>query len=203
MTIATEWPTQLEPVWTDDLGDYVAAVATMWTEVESYQADPDSDVVSWQALFDVDIAPMAGLPWLAQCVGERVPVGIDEQGARDWIKSAPNWIRGTELGIVNAVKRLLVAPATVQFGTRVKLDGSPDDDYIAIVTYATQTPDPQAVRNALRRTVPADIVWQYDVLDAATWALVQAGMADWDELETTYGPTWHDVGGAKPGYNVW
>ena len=59
------------------------------------------------------------------------------------------------------------------------------------------------MRNTLRRTVPADIVWEYDVLDAATWALVEAGMADWAELESTYGPTWHNVGGAQPGYNVW
>ena len=82
MTIALDWPTQLEPIWTDDLGDYVAAVATMWSEVEIYAADPDNDVVAWQPLLDVDIAPMGALPWLAQCVGERVPVGIDEQGAR-------------------------------------------------------------------------------------------------------------------------
>lgn len=203
MTIALEWPTQLAPIWTDDLGDYVAAIATMWSEVEQYQADPDTDAVNWQALFDVDVAPMAALPWLAQCVGERIMVGFTEQQARDWIVSAPNWSRGTEQGIVDAIKRLLIPPATVQFGTRMRLDGTVDDDYIAIVTYATQTPDAQAVRNTLRRTVPADIVWEYDVLDAATWELVEAGMADWAELESTYGPTWHDVGGAKPGYNVW
>lgn len=203
MTIALDWPTQLLPIWSDDLSPYVGAIATMWQEVEQYQADPASDVVSWQALFDVDIAPMAGLPWLAQCVGDRIPVGLGESDARAWVSAAPNWTRGTESGIVSAIKRLLLPPATVQFGTRVKLDGTFDDDYIAVMTYATQTPDPQAVRNALRRTVPADIVWEYDVVDAATWALVEAGMADWTQLESTYGPTWHDVGGAKPGYNVW
>jgi hypothetical protein len=202
MTIALDWPTQLQPIWTDDLGDYVAAIATMWNEVEQYDADPDNDVVAWQALLDVDIAPLAALPWLAQCVGDRVPVGLDEDAARDWVRASPNWSRGTPQGIADGVKRLLTGTQTVQFGVRMKLDGSPHDDYIAIITYATETPDPQRVRNELRRTVPADIVWEYDVIDAATWTLVEAGMADWVELQTTYGPRWHDVAGAKPGFNV-
>lgn len=95
MTIAADWPTQLQPVWTSDLADYVAAIASMWTEVEQYQADPDTDTVTWGALLDVDIAPMAGLPWLAQCVGERVPVGYTDAQARDWIRNSPEWVRGT------------------------------------------------------------------------------------------------------------
>lgn len=203
MTIATDWPTQLQPIWTDDLADYVAAIATMWDEVEQYGADASNDVVSWQALFDVDIAPFKGLPWLAQCVGDRLPVGIDDASARAWIRAAPTWSRGTEQGIVSAVKRLLTGAQTVQFGARRKLDGTPDPDYVAIMTYESETPNPQAVRNALRRTVPFDIVWEYQVTPGATWALVQAGMADWTQLQATYGPNWHNVAGSTPGFNVW
>jgi hypothetical protein len=203
MTIAADWPTQLVPVMTPDLFDYVSAISTMWSEVELYQPDPDNDIVAWQALFDVDIAPIRSLPWLAQCVGERMPVGLDETQARDWIRQAPNWTRGTEAGIVAAVKRVLTGDRVVQFGTRMRLDGTVDADYVAIVTYATQTPDPQLVRNQLRHYVPFDIVWEYDVLDAATWELVESGMSSWTQLEDTYGPTWSDVGGAQPGFNVW
>lgn len=203
MTIAVDWPTQLAPIWTDDLGDYVAAIATMWSEVEQYEADPDNDVVTWQALFDVDIAPMQALPWLAQCVGERLPVGIDEDDARAWIVASPNWSRGTPAGIVAAVKRLLTGAQTVQFGVQRTLAGVANVDHIAIMTYASQTPSPQRVRNALRRTVPADIIWEYQVMTAATWAVVEAGQASWTALQTTYGPTWASVGGAQPGFNVW
>ena len=52
-----DWPTQLQADLISDLGDYVAAIASMWAEVErSTEADPDNDIVGWQALFDVDIA---------------------------------------------------------------------------------------------------------------------------------------------------
>jgi hypothetical protein len=203
MSVALDWPPELTPIWSDDLGDYVAAIASMWAEVEVYQADPANDVVAWQTLFDVDIAPLSGLPWLAQCVGERLPIGIDEAGARDWIVQSPNWSRGTEQGIVSAVKRVLLPPATVQFGSRMHLDGTVDVDCVAVLTYASQTPDPQLVRNQLRRTVPADIVWEYDVQDGATWELVQGNTTDWANLEATYGPKWADVAGAQPGFNVW
>ncbi len=91
----------------------------------------------------------------------------------------------------------------MQFGAQQKLDGTVDVDYVAVLTIRVADLDRQAVRNTLRRTVPADIVWEYDVVDAATWALVEGGMDSWTQLEDTYGPTWHDVGGAKPGYNVW
>lgn len=205
MTIATDWPTQLIPLTNQspDMVGYVAAIASMWDEVEQYFADPDNGVVSWQALMDVDIAPLAALTWLAQCVGERLPVGLTADASRAWIYEAPNWSRGTEAGIVSAVKRLLTGTQTVQYGSRIMLDGTPNPDYIAIVTYASETPDEQSVRNTLRHYVPFDIVWQYEVLEQATWELVQAGMADWTQLEQTYGPTWQDVSGAKPGYNVW
>jgi hypothetical protein len=203
MTIAIDWPTQLQAIWSDDLSDYVAAIATMWAEVEVYQADPANDVVSWQALLDVDIAPLQALPWLTQLVGDRLPVGLDEAAARDWIKATPNWQRGTPAGIVAAVQRLLIDPAVVQFGVRRHLDGTVDVDAIAILTYASETPDPQAVRNALRRTVPADIVWEYNVVIRSTWSIVQAGAPTWAQLQATSGPTWNDVTASVPGYDVW
>lgn len=193
MTIALDWPTQLIPIWSDDLADYVAAIATMWSEVEVYQADPDNDVAAWQALFDVDVAPMQALPWLAQCVGERLPVGIDESGARDWIRQAPNWSRGTYEGIVAAVTRVLDPDATVYVEQRQQSDGTVDVDYIYVFTFSAQTPDPQRVRNQLRRTVPADIVWEYELAAPKTWAAVQVGMANWTQFEATHGPTWADV----------
>lgn len=204
MTVAVDWPLQLQPWWTDDLAGYIDAVASMWEQIEPFiEDDPLNDIVAWQRLFDVDLAPLFALPWLAQCVGERLPVGVDEAWARNWIKLSPTWSRGTPQAIVNAIKRLLTGTAVVQFRERSRLDGSYDDDYIAVITYAEQTPDEEAVREALRRNVPADIQVDYDVISTATWALVEAGMADWTELQATYGPTWGSVAGAKPGFDVW
>ena len=204
MSIAVDWPTQLQPILTSDLTGYCAAIASMWQEVEPFiDDDPANDIVGWQALFDVDLCPMLALPWLAQCVGERLPVGIDETAARDWIKLSPRWMRGTEQAIVNSVKRLLTGPQTVQFGVRMHLDGTPDVDCIAVLTYASQTPDPVAVQRALRDNVPADIIWEYASVDIATWALVESGMDSWTELQTTYGPKWSNIAGSQPGFNVW
>ena len=202
MTIALDWPTQLQPIWTDDLGDYVAAISTMWTEVEQYQADPANDIVNWQALFDIDIAPFAGLPWLAQCVGERIPVGYDDTQARDWIRNSPKWIRGTPQGIFNAVKRVLAPGAVLLMNERHKLDGTYDVDWLALITYASQTPDVALVEQALRRNVPADIMIDYDLAAGATWGVVAGSAASWSEVLATY-PTWTDVQGAFPGYVVW
>ena len=77
-SIANLWPAQLQPWWTPDLAVYVAAVAGMWAETDQYLEDPDNDIVAYQALLDVDLAPFKALPWLAQCVGERVPVGYTD-----------------------------------------------------------------------------------------------------------------------------
>jgi hypothetical protein len=204
MSIALDWPGQLQPVLTSDLADYAAAIASMWGEVEMFiDGNSDSDTIGWQALFDVDLCPLIALPWLAQCVGERLPVGIDEASSRDWIKLNPRWLRGTEQAIVNAVKRLLTGPATVQFGTRQHVDGTVDVDCIAVLTYASQTPDQVAVQRALRDNVPADIIWEYACVDIAIWSLVEAGMASWTQLQTTYGPKWSNVAGSQPGFNVW
>jgi hypothetical protein len=203
MSIADDWLEQLQPWMTLDLYDFVSAIASMWQEAEQYYLDdPDNGVVGWQPLWDVTIAPSGGLPWLAQVVGERLPSGLTDTAQRQWITLAPVQDRGSPTGIVNAVKRLLTGTQTVQFRERSHLDGTADNDYISILTYAAETPNPAAVRQALRRNVPADIVWEYDVATQATWTSVETGMADWTQLQTTYGPAWTDVAGATPGFIV-
>jgi hypothetical protein len=204
MTIYEDWSEQLTPWMTDDLDTFVAAISSMWESVEVFiEDDPDNDIVAWQTLFDVDIAPLIALPWLAQTVGERLPVGLDEEAARNWIRLSPNWSRGTPGGIVDAVKRHLTGAQTVMFAERSLLDGTPDDDTISIATYLEETPDQTVILDTLRKFVPADILFEYEAISQSTWAIVEAGQDDWAELETTYGPTWSQVAGAKPGFNVW
>lgn len=202
MTIADDWPTQLQAIWSDDLADYVAAIATMWAEVEQYADDPANGVVNWQGLFDYTTAPFAALPWLAQCVGDRLPVGLGDADARNWITRSPNWSRGTPAAIVDAVKRLLTGSQTVLMAQRAHLDLTADVDCVAVMTYANETPDTQAVMNALRRNVPADIVVEYQLATDTTWLMIQPGRT-WAQLESTYGPTWGDVRNARPGFNPW
>ena len=81
MTIAVDWPAQLQPILTSDLAAYAAAIASMWGELEPFiDDDPANDVVGWQALYDVDICPLiAALP--RQRRYERFPYG-DRRGRR-------------------------------------------------------------------------------------------------------------------------
>jgi hypothetical protein len=202
MTIAADWPTQLSPILTGDMTAFINSVAVMWAEVEPYQADPSNDVVSWQPLLDVDLANLQALMWLAQCVGDRVPVGFTEDQARAWVKATPNWNRGTPAAIVASVKRVLTGSQTVLYRWRSHLDLTFDVDCVAVQTYASETPDPQIVRNQLRRNVPADIIVEYQCVAGATWSVFTPGLT-WAQFRTNYGPTWANVRNQQPGFNPW
>jgi hypothetical protein len=202
--IANLWPDQLSPVMSDDLADFVAAIAVMWWQTDLFLADPDNDVVDFQALFDVDTAPTWVLPWLAQCVGERVPVGYNDQQARDWIRNSPKWIRGTPQGIWNAVKRVLVPGASMQMRERWNTNtNAADPDWISILTWSSQTPDVNLVQQVLRRNVPADIMYTYTTQAFAIWQSFQGVVPNWGQLQAQFGPTWSNVQGATPGYTTW
>ena len=203
-TIAVLWVPQLGPILTPDLEDYALAIAGMWAETDQYLEDPDNDVVAFQALFDVDIAPFKGLAWLAQCVGERLPVGVTDAQARDWIRSSPKWVRGTPGGIWNAVKRVLAPGAAMQMRERWNTNtGASDPDWISVLTWANQTPDPNLVLEVLRRNVPADIMYTYQSQEMTAWAAVTDGAKTWDEFQSAYGPRWADVAGATAGHDTW
>lgn len=203
-TITVLWIPQLAPILTPDLQAYAQAIASMWAQTDQYLEDPDNDIVAFQAMFDVDIAPFEALPWLAQCVGERLPVGYNDQQARDWIRNSPKWIRGTPQGIWNAVKRVLAPGASMQMRERWNANtGTADPDWISILTWASQTPDTNLVLSVLRRNVPADIMYTYTTQALATWGSFHGAVANWGAFQTQYGPTWANVQSSTPGYVTW
>lgn len=102
--------------------------------VHDLVAETDDDP-SWSALFDVDRCPAPFLPWLAQLVGERVPVGEGETAARDRIRTPQGIVRGTLPGIVAAAQRTLSGAKTVLL---IERDGSPYR--LTVVTRKSETP---------------------------------------------------------------
>ena len=190
-----------DSIYGSDLMDYVLAIAGMWAQTDEYLEDPDNDVVDFQALLDVDLAPTAGLPYLAQYVGERVPIGSTDAQAREWIRESPKWSRGTPQAIFNAVKRVLAPGATMMLRERHKADGTPDPDWIALITFTATTPDPALVEYMLRQNVPADIMIDYEIATVQTWGTVAT-------LGLTYGgvlssfETWAGVAAGVPNYDV-
>lgn len=204
MTVSTDLAAYVS-VWdlTGDYSTFAEAVGQMFAEVEFYTEDTDT-TVGWQALWDVDLAPTKGLPWLAMVMGETLPQGISDPAARALIRAAPNQDRGQPLAIANAIKQTLTGGQLVGLRERHRADGTADDDALAIVTWLSQTPSQNAVTAAIRRTVPADINPYYQCLAGETWATVEGGLT-WAQIQTTDGPTWHNIETATslPGYVIY
>lgn len=64
--------------------------------------DPPDPAVPWQPLFDIDLCPDWALPWLAQCVGVRLPQSVTAAQARALIVGLGLHKRGTIGAIVAA-----------------------------------------------------------------------------------------------------
>ena len=160
----------------------------------------------WSIMLDVNRAPAQGLPYLAQWVGERLPVGIAEDDARNWIRSTPNRFRGTPAATAHAVQRHLVGTKSVFTAERVMLDGTVDNDWVAIFTLASETPDQQVVLNELRKQIPSGIMIDYQVFSALTWGELAGAFALWSDVASAFA-TWGDValsaGGVPPGFTRW
>jgi hypothetical protein len=204
MPIADDLPLQLAPWLTDDLGDYAAVLGGMFAEVESYCEDEDGGPAAWSAAINPDLIPAKGLPYLAQWIGERLPTGISEPEARQWIKDAPNQRRGTLEAIARAAERKLTpgTSQTVSIRERHKLDGTADIDMIAILTFADETPSTGAVLAEMRSVAPWDVVIDYGTSTITTWSIVVAAYANWGAMKAAMA-TWGSVTVARVGYVTW
>lgn len=202
-TVENDLVAAMEPWLTDDLETFLRAIGSMFREVETYVLDevidpfpgapePIYDPVGWEVMLDPDRAPAKALPYLAQFVGERLPVGLSEDDQRRWIKDRPNQRRGTVGSIVAAAKRRLTGERLVSVFER---EGG-DPETLGVVTYIQETPDSQAVENELKLVVPVDLRLNYRVLTGQTWANVNAQNASWNDLTTK---TWAQVAAAKAG----
>lgn len=199
MSFADQYVERFEPWWTQDLEDYLRAQASMFEQVELYAFDTD-DYEGWTILYDPDRCPYEALPHLAQYVGERLPTGIIDPAAREWLRDAPNKIRGTVLSLVWAAQRTLTGQRTVRV-----LERSADVDTITVVTYSAETPSEAAVLADLLTVVPADLILDYDMRDGQSWtdAFATPGVTTWADFAAEF-PTWEDAQEGTPGitYNT-
>jgi hypothetical protein len=189
------------PWMTDDLGDYADAISVMYADVELYAFDTvdpvtGDEIPGWAVLLDPDLCPAPALPYLAQYVGERLPVGISEPLAREWIKDNPNAIRGTVRSQFYAAQRKLTGTRLVSVMERF-----PDVDHLTIVTYTSQTPDPAGTLRDLQDVVAFDTILVYETLDGQLWNHVKSNYATWADVKTHYA-TWADVAADLSGSSV-
>jgi len=193
MSIADDRVDALTPWLTSDLEDFIRSCAAMWEQIESLVGDLTTSEEPYPDIFDPDLAPQIALGYLAQFVGERLPVGITEARAREWIKDRPNSRRGTAQSIFLAAQRTLTGTRLVSMHERTTIAGVTDVDYITVRTTIAQTPDPQAVYNDLRKNiVPADIVLNYAAIVGETWQDVKNNNATWNTVKLGF-PNWSQV----------
>lgn len=119
----------------------------------------DSDTHDgWGKLLDLDAAPSWVLPWLAQFMGVEILRGLDDESQRIRIRGAAGFSRGTPAAIVEAARQYLTGNRKVELYER---EGTAWR--FRLRTYASETPDPTAVKKAVEALKPAGVVLVYEV----------------------------------------
>lgn len=195
MSVAEQLVAAFEPWLTDDLQDYLEVIGEMFELVETY-SDDDGDHPGLTILLDPDRAPVDGLPYLAQYVGERLAVGLTEAAQREWIKDAPNQQRGSILSIARAAQRYLTGDRLVAI-----IERDTGADRLTVITFTNQTPDRDAVLRELLTVVPADITLTYVVSTGTTWSFVSSTYASWTTINTTF-TNWGQLASNQSGGTV-
>jgi hypothetical protein len=181
---ADELRYRFAPVMTDDLSTYLDGIAAMFAEVELLAREDDDGNPPWSQIMDIDLAASTfALLWLAQLAGVRVPIGMEIEDMRDFIRLAESRRRGTPAYMAEVAQRYLTGTKTVAMIERIG-----DEAYrIRVVTRASETPDPAIVEAALRSVKPASLVLEYAAVDGTTWdeaiSAWNATAYTWDEAE--------------------
>lgn len=107
----------------------------LFQEIEDYVSDdPTTGAIGYSAWVDINRAPDAALPWLAQFVGVKLSGGTAAQ-QRQQIKDLANFKRGTLAAMKTAAQNFLTGTKVViireRFGGAYLLN---------VVTYLSQTP---------------------------------------------------------------
>jgi hypothetical protein len=151
-------------------------------------ADPEGDVPPLAPILDPGLAPDWALPWVAQLVGVRLPANIGPDEARVLITEARGFKRGTRESIYAAASYWLTGDKTMYFRER----DAGDPYALEVVTLDSETPDPEAVRDALIAQKPAGLIlryrqvtgWDYEelTLTGDTYAVVATDFATYATL---------------------
>lgn len=197
MSLADDIVEVFAPWLTPELEDYLRENGSMFEEVETLAFETEEGDPGWGIILDLDRARTQDLPYLAQYIGERIPVGLSDAASREWISDAPNMRRGTLLSIAQAAQRTLTGARLVWMSERD--DGAAGDqpDDLMIVTYTSQTPDSARVLRDIYDVVPADISVHYTVQSGASWAQINASYASWSAVAAAF-DSWAEVAAATP-----
>lgn len=166
----------------DDLsGQLLQFLAAIGYDIDSVAAmvgEGDHGQRTWTAVFDLDRAPSAALPWLAQFVGATVTPAMSDADVRAAIRTPDGFAVGTVAAIRSAIERTLTGTKRVIIHER-----TPDEGHLYVRTILSETPDPVATETALRGQKPWHLVLDYDAADGLTYIDVDNDYANYAALE--------------------
>lgn len=161
---------------------YCGAWATVLDQVADLSRDTD-DAPGWSVMLEPDATPF--VEWLSQFPGVQIPRGLDDAGAREWVRSTDGRNRGKPTAIAGAAKPYLTGLKRVLV---VERHGSAYQ--LQVTTWESETPDPSAVKAAVEAQTPGGIVLTYDAIKGGDWKTLKATHADWNAVKTR---TWNQV----------
>lgn len=137
----------------------------------------------WSIILDIDRCPTYALPWLAQCVGARIPAGTDDSTARQMIRAEQSFARGRPATIVATIQRTLTGTRTVFLTERA--DG--DAYKLRIRTFDTETTSPTATQALIvAAQKPGGIVLDYGTVAAGTYGHLATAEASYTQVAVDY-----------------
>lgn len=160
---------------------FVASTANLLQPVNDLARDTD-DAPGWAVLFDPDRAPVDALDWLGQFLGVAPMFGLTEAARRARVRETAGFRRGTVAAIEGAARQYLTGARQVKV---VERDGG-SAYRIRVRTYLAETPNPEAVRQALVDQKPAGIVMTYDVAVGATYGELTEEFATYGQLNAAF-----------------
>ena len=150
------------------------------------------DAAPWGILLDPDRCPAECLSYLAQWVGVLLTPEMTEADRRTAIREPTGWARGREPAVRIAALPTLTGTRRIIIRSR-----TPEVGIHYIRTLASETPDPERTRAALRDALPAWEVLNYEALAGVTWADVAAGWEDWAAVAAEF-ESWADLADLLP-----
>jgi P2-related tail formation protein len=179
----------MAPWQTPELTAYNNAIGKMFEQVELLS--------NWEIIFDVDNCPDYALPYLAQYVGARLTQGSSVAAQRNQIRRPTRQDRGTIYSIKQAIMPLLTGDQSVVIRERDGISSTENAWRLTIITLTDETPDPQAVLNAILIVKPAGIVLNYANMQGQDWESVDLRYATWAAMKAA-NATWADTKYAEP-----
>lgn len=160
---------------------YLDAIGQMFDPIEDLARDGTDGTPGWGKLIDVDLAPAAALPWLAQFVGAVLPA-LNEADTRAYIKAGAAWRRGTLQAIRETTQLYLTGTKTVRIDER---DSSPYH-YTVTISPAELLVAQSVVQAALDAQKPAGLQFQLNLTTTRTYFQVRTDNADYTAARTAY-----------------